>query len=360
MTFFENSNEQINGDGDPHLDMHGVLRSAVEGFDSQMLFDPFEEEFDVPTAAVKLGDLQRRFGEIVGEKHIQLFGFRVAKTDSAQHLWIVSPRITAAQDDSLVAAQSRGLVDRTRIAPSAFQVFFGSGDEEGSLRVQSVKATKVEISPIEDVERACFEAKLIEDVDVVNFASRDNDYSGKVASQVEQCVQFDSGLVTSKLGPREEREAQIDGGGVQCISILFQFDSKRFVGVKSQSLLNQHLSEVGEDAPVAFFVGIGQGAASDRMAQAAVVELGANSVEASGDVAQTLAIGELGKSHGQKLFVSGEGAHAPVAIVASDTLVQFVLRQLIHELSEHGSSFVHNGQIPRGSGERPCKRAAQK
>jgi hypothetical protein len=31
-----------------------------------MLFDPFEEEFDIPGAAVKLGDLQRRFGEIVG------------------------------------------------------------------------------------------------------------------------------------------------------------------------------------------------------------------------------------------------------------------------------------------------------
>ena len=111
MTFFENSDEQINGDGAPHLDSNGVLRSAVEGFDSQMLFDPFEEEFNVPTAAVKLSDIQRRFGEIVGEKHIQLFGFRIAKTDSAQHLGIVSPRIKAAQDDSLVAAQSRGLVD---------------------------------------------------------------------------------------------------------------------------------------------------------------------------------------------------------------------------------------------------------
>ena len=360
MTFFENSYEQINGDGDPHLDSNDVLRSAVEGFDSQMLFDPFEEEFNVPTAAVKLGDIQRRFGEIVGEKHIQLFGFRIAKTDSAQHLGIVSPRIKAAQDDSLVTAQSRGLVDRTRIAPSAFHVFFGSGDEEGSLRVQSVKTTKVEISPIEDVKRSCFEAELIEDVDVVNFASRDNDYSGKVASQVEQRVQFDSGLVTAKLGPREEREAEIDGGGVQCISVLFQFDAKGFVGVKSQSLLNQHLSKVGEDAPVAFFVGVGQGAASDRMAQTAVVEFGANSVEASGDVAQTLAIGELGKSHGQKLFVSGERAHATVAAVASDTLVQFVLGQLVHELSKHGSSFVHNGQIPLGSGGRPCKRAAQK
>ena len=226
--------------------------------------------------------------------------------------------------------------------------------------MQSVEATEVEISPIEDVKRSCFEAELIEDVDVVNFASRDNDYSGKVASQVEQRVQFDSGLVTAKLGPREEREAEIDGGGVQCISILFQFDSKGFVGVKSQSLLNQHLSKVGEDAPVAFFVGVGQGAASDRMAQTAVVEFGADSMEASGDVAQTLAIGELGKSHGQKLFVSGERAHATVAAVASDTLVQFVLGQLVHELSKHGSSFVHNGQIPLGSGERPCKRAAQK
>ena len=163
----------------------------------------------------------------------------IAKTDSAQHLGIVSPRIKAAQDDSLVTAQSRGLVDRTRIAPSAFHVFFGSGDEEGSLRVQSVKTTKVEISTIEDVKRSCFEAELIEDVDVVNFASRDNDYGGKVAPQVEQRVKFDSGLVTAKLGPREKREAQIDGGGVQCISVLFQFDAKGFVGVKSQSLLNE-------------------------------------------------------------------------------------------------------------------------
>ena len=48
-----------------------------------------------------------------------------------------------------------------------------------------------------------------------------------------QRVQFDGGLVTAKLGPREELEALIDGGGVHCISMLFQFDSRRFVGVKS-------------------------------------------------------------------------------------------------------------------------------
>ena len=80
--------------------------------------------------------------------------------------------------------------------------------------VESVESAKVEISTIEDVERSCLVAELIENVYIVNDASRDNDYSGKVASQVEQRVQFDSGLVATKLGPRKERKAQIDRGRV--------------------------------------------------------------------------------------------------------------------------------------------------
>jgi hypothetical protein len=74
MIFFENSDKQTNGDSDPRLDLNGVLRSAVEGVDSQMLFDPFEEEFDFPTGAVKLSNIQRRFGEIIGEKHMGTSG----------------------------------------------------------------------------------------------------------------------------------------------------------------------------------------------------------------------------------------------------------------------------------------------
>ena len=109
--------------------------------------------------------------------------------------------------------------------------------------MQSVKTTKVEISPIEAVKRFCFEAGLIEDVDIVDVARRDNDYRGKVASQVEQRVQFDSGLVTVELGPREEREAQIDIGGIQHVSTPVKVESKRFLGVQNPSLLNQHLTK---------------------------------------------------------------------------------------------------------------------
>ena len=74
--------------------------------------------------------------------------------------------------------------------------------------MQSVETTKAEISPIENVELSCLVAELIENVDVVNFTSRDYDYGGKIASQVEKCVQFDSGLVTAELGPWEEQKVQ--------------------------------------------------------------------------------------------------------------------------------------------------------
>jgi hypothetical protein len=79
MTFFENRHEQVNGDGDPNLYTHGVLRSAVESFDSHMLFDLFDEEFDFLTATVKLCDFERRFVENICKKHITLFGFQIAK-----------------------------------------------------------------------------------------------------------------------------------------------------------------------------------------------------------------------------------------------------------------------------------------
>ena len=41
---------------------------AEKRLDAQMLLDPFEEQLDLPTAFVELGDGQSRKLEIVGEK----------------------------------------------------------------------------------------------------------------------------------------------------------------------------------------------------------------------------------------------------------------------------------------------------
>jgi hypothetical protein len=49
----DDGDEDVDGDGDPDLRFHRVGRSAIEGFDTKMLFDPFEEQFDLLRIPVK-------------------------------------------------------------------------------------------------------------------------------------------------------------------------------------------------------------------------------------------------------------------------------------------------------------------
>lgn len=55
---FDDGHEHINRDRDPPLSPQGVLGGAVESLDAQVLFDPFEEQLYLPTAAIHLGNRQ--------------------------------------------------------------------------------------------------------------------------------------------------------------------------------------------------------------------------------------------------------------------------------------------------------------
>ncbi len=50
--------------------MDGILRGFPKFLDTQVLFNPFEEQFHVPPAAVKLGDCLGRGRQIVGQEDV--------------------------------------------------------------------------------------------------------------------------------------------------------------------------------------------------------------------------------------------------------------------------------------------------
>src|SRR5271165_6724015 len=50
--FAHDRNQHIDRNGDPDLRLHGVLRRAIEPFDPQVLFDPFEKKLHLPAAFV--------------------------------------------------------------------------------------------------------------------------------------------------------------------------------------------------------------------------------------------------------------------------------------------------------------------
>jgi len=124
--------------------------------------------------------------------------------------------------------------------------------------------------------------------------------------------------------------------------------------------LDQDLGEIREDAPVAFLVGIGQGAAGGRLAHATVIELGAQGPQTGFDIAQALPVSQLGESQHEEMLVTGQCAHMFVARVAADTLVECALGQFVHQLGEDGAALIHSWLSPRKRGQPHCETAIQK
>ena len=50
---FHDCREDVDTDSDPDLCLHCVLGCAIERLDSQVLFDPSEEELDLPATLVE-------------------------------------------------------------------------------------------------------------------------------------------------------------------------------------------------------------------------------------------------------------------------------------------------------------------
>ena len=50
---FNNGDQNISRDGAPDLRLHGALAVTQKMFDVQMLLDPFEEQFNLPTTFVQ-------------------------------------------------------------------------------------------------------------------------------------------------------------------------------------------------------------------------------------------------------------------------------------------------------------------
>src|SRR5664279_271967 len=352
-TLFQDGDEQINGDGRPDLGAHGVGRRALKGFDAQMLFDPFEEQFDLPAATIELGDGQRRRGEVVSQEDQRLARFWVAIADAAHGDGIIVLGVQPGEHHGLVETQAGGFVHGAGVTAGAAEVLFGAGDEESAALMNLMPAGEVKVAAIHDIESAGFPDQLVEDVDVMHTAGGDNDDGGKVALESQQGVEFDGGLMLPKRGPRKEREAEVNGGRVQRIGGGLEFKTERLIGVERGGLLDEDLGEVGKNAPVAIFVGVGERAAGGGLADAGVIEFRAEGRQTGFDVAQTFAPGQLGKRQHKELFISGESADTAVAVVTGDTLVELVFGEEVEELGEDGATFVHKVENRKNAGNHP-------
>jgi hypothetical protein len=69
QAFLRDGDQHIRRYGDPDLRLHRVLAGAKEHLDAQVLLDPFEEQLDLPSLTVEVGNHVWLQGEVVGQKH---------------------------------------------------------------------------------------------------------------------------------------------------------------------------------------------------------------------------------------------------------------------------------------------------
>src|SRR5713226_6742456 len=300
-SLLDDGDQNIGGDSDPDLRLNAILGSPVEGFDPQMLLDPFEKEFDLPAAAVQFGDRKRGQDEIVGQEDEGLGGFGILEADAAQWRLEAVVRVEASKDDTLVTDQARLAIDRMRVAALNLEVRLATGHEEAASLVEAIEALEVDEATIHDVESAGLGQQLVEDVDLVHLAITDVDESWNVAAQIQQRVQLDGRLGRTERRPRKYRQTEIDGRRVERIDGLLQFDTEGFLHVQTPGDTDQTLGEIGVDAPVAHGVGMGQRIASHRRTNSEVIELGTLCAQAYLDVPKALPIRQLREGHAQEL-----------------------------------------------------------
>ena len=102
-----------------------------KAFDAEMLFDPFEEQFDLPTLTIDGGDHVRRDLKVVGEEDESLVDIGGVKTDAAKQGGECLLGVLAGEDDGLITADTRGAINGMGQAAAKLKVVFRPENKVG-------------------------------------------------------------------------------------------------------------------------------------------------------------------------------------------------------------------------------------
>jgi len=345
-TFFGNGDQHVSADCDPDLRLDRVLGSTKKCLDPQVLLDPFEEQFDLPALPIQLCNQFGFESKVVGQKHHAFAGL-VLDHHTAQRDRIVLAGIENRQYAGLIANDVRlGAIHRMRVATLELGVGLGSGYKEGIGLMNGEEPLEIEIASIEQVVGAGLDDQIVQGVDLVRLAVADMNKCGYGAAQIEQGVQFDGRFVCSKRRPWINRQTQIDRRRIEGVDCGVQVDRQRVLGIQRPRHGDQMLGEVGVDLPRPCGVGIGQGVARNRLAtQPHVIEPLGLGAQVDLDIAQRFAVGQLGKSHGQKLIHAGEVLDLVIAAVPGYAPAKSTQWHKGHELRENQLALVHGDPL---------------
>lgn len=343
MDLLETGNHEVNADCDPDLGFDGVRAEAEKGFDAQVLFDPFEEQLDLPTTFVDSGDGLSRQVKAIGDKVESLGCLGVEVSDSTNALWIEVLGPTSVETDELVAEHGAVVGHFTGSRNVKVHILAGASDKECLGLMDAKETPKIDVSTIHDIGGPGFKDDMVEEVDIVDQCVCNAHKYWDGTSEIHLGMQLDRGLRLNVRRPGKQGQTQVDGRGVQGIDHLVESDYVRGLSVEAPRLSHENLGKVGVNVPGTMFVGVSQVGSGDTAADSHSMAM-RTEAQACLDVAQAFAIGQLREAHGQELIARTQTATAPLHWVRTHTSIELRAMEKIENLREDQTPLVHCAQ----------------
>ena len=267
--------------------------------------------------------------------------------DAPEFVGIVLHAGGIPEPDNLVASHSRLRIDRVGLQPVELEVRFGAGDEERPRQDKAIKALEIEITPIHHIEGSRLQDQFVQDLHIGLFSLGNRDKNRDGAARIQQRVQLDGSLGSAEACPRKQIQTKVNGGGIQGVDRLLKGGGDGIILIEIAGAADEHLSQVKVDAPVAFPVGIGQGAVGNVPADAEVIELILARAQAGFNVPEAFPKGELAKSHAEKLIPAGEAFDFIIALITADAAAELLGVNEVGDLGKNHFSGMHPGAWPK-------------
>jgi len=161
QSFFYDRDEQLSAHCDPDLCFDCVLCCTQKILDSKMLFDPFEEQFHLPSLAVDVCNELGLECHVVGQV-AESFPFVVFGSDAPDGVGIIFFCNVQRQNPNLISDDIGVLsVQCLRISALIFGIAFGLGHKECLGLMNLVKPCKIQVPAVHQIKGCSLDDKLI-------------------------------------------------------------------------------------------------------------------------------------------------------------------------------------------------------
>ena len=181
---------------------------------------------------------------------------------------------------------------------------------------------------------------VIHRIHVMELGLRDMNVGRYLGHNIKQGVNLDASLGFSEGCPLEQTQAEVNGGGVECIELSMQDE----LPVKPLALrkIDHIVGKLLEYPVVPVRISVGNIAELDVSAtESEMVTLVLDGADDAYHLPEAVATGKLSEHHHKKLVPTSESLHVPVTSVLLDYSIKCSLGQKVYELIEDMFSAIH-------------------